>query len=402
MKQLRRSRFRYLVALWVAGTIALALATWVCLRLGLNSATTAFVYMIVIVLLSLLDSFISSAVFSVVAVCCLDFFFVQPVYTFRVQSAQDLTTLVAFIITSLAVTSLVRRVSRLGDVHGEQALLLDLTRDLVFVRDPHDVITFWNRGAEELYGWKSEEAIGKVTHALLQTVFPVPLAEITASLYGSGRWEGELVHTRRDGKQLYVASRWSLQRDDFGRPIGTLETNNDITEPRQAADKLRRAQETYLAEAQQLSHTGSFGWSISSGEIFWSAESFRIFGYDPGLRPTIERVMQRVHPDDRDLVQRVIDRAVKEREDFNFEHRLLMPDGAVKHLHVVAHLAREEPPSCSSWARSWTSRIDARPRMRCAKASSATGTCFTICRSPCGSSTRAACRRCSRACAPKG
>ena len=213
----------------------------------------------------------------------------------------------------------------------------------VLVRDPHDVITFWNRGAEELYGWSSEEALGKVTHALLQTILPVPLAEITATLHGTGRWEGELVHTRRDGTQLHVASRWSLQRDDHGRPIGTLETNNDITDRRRAADELRRAQETYLAEAQQLSHTGSFGWSIASGEIFWSRESFRIFGYDPGVRPTIERVMQRVHPDDRDLVQQVIDRAVTERQDFDFEHRLLMPDGAVKHLHVVAHVAREQP-----------------------------------------------------------
>jgi PAS domain S-box-containing protein len=205
------------------------------------------------------------------------------------------------------------------------------------------VITYWNRGAEELYGWSSQEALGKVTYALLQTIFPVPLAEITATLHGTGRWEGELVHTRRDGRQVYVASRWSLQHDDHGRPIGTLETNNDITDRRRAADELRRAQETYLAEAQQLSHTGSFGWSIATGEIFWSSESFRIFGYDADVRPTIERVMQRVHPDDRDLVQRVIDRAVSQRQDFDFEHRLLMPDGAVKHLHVVAHLAREEP-----------------------------------------------------------
>jgi PAS domain S-box-containing protein len=343
MKQFFRGRFRYLIALWLAGTIALALATWVCFRLGLNSATTAFVYMIVIVLLSLMDSFISSAVFSLVAVGCLNFFFVQPLYTFQVASAQDVTTLVAFIITSLAVTSLVRRVSRLGEVHGEQKLLLDLTRDSVFVRDPDDVITYWNRGAEELYGWKKEEALGKVPHALLQTIFPAPLAEITATLHRTNRWEGELVHTRRDGKQVNVASRWSLQRDGDGQPIGTLETNNDITDRRRADDELRRTQETYLAEAQQLSHTGSFGWSIASGEIFWSKESFRIFGYDTSMRPTIERVMQRVHPDDRDLVQRVIDRAVSRRQDFDFEHRLLMPDGAVKHLHVVAHVAREQP-----------------------------------------------------------
>jgi K+-sensing histidine kinase KdpD len=85
-----------------AGIIALAFATWVCFQLGLNSATTSFVYLIVIVLLSLMDSFISSAVFSVIAVGCLNFFFVQPLYSFEVADAQDVTTLVAFLITSLA------------------------------------------------------------------------------------------------------------------------------------------------------------------------------------------------------------------------------------------------------------------------------------------------------------
>jgi PAS domain S-box-containing protein len=343
MKPAFRDRLRYLVALWAAGTIALAVATWVCFKLGFNSATTAFVYMIIIVLLSLMDSFISSAVFSIIAVGCLNFFFVEPVFTFQVADAQDVATLVAFIITSLAITSLVRRVSRLGDAQGEQTLLLDLTRDSIFVRDGKDQITYWNRGAEELYGWKKDEALGKVTHQLLQTVFPAPLHEITETLLREGRWEGELVHTKRDGTQVSVASRWSLQRDDSGRPVGTLETNNDITERKRAEDKLGRTRETYLAEAQQLSHTGSFGWNVSSGEIFWSRESFRIFGYDPSLKPSIELVIQRVHPDDLALVQGVIDRAANRQQDFDLEHRLLMPDGSVKHVHAVAHVVRDDP-----------------------------------------------------------
>ena len=278
MKRALIGRFRFLAALWVVGTIALALATWACFQLGLNSATTAFVYLIVIVLLSLMDSFISSAVFSVIAIGCLNSFFVEPLYTFQVADARDLTTLVAFLITALAVAGLARRVRRLGEAHGEQARLLDLTRDPVLVRDMNDAITYWNRGAEELYGWKSEEAVGKVAHQLLQTVFSAPLEQIKETLVRAGRWEGELLHTKRDGTRVSVPSRWSLQRDDGGRPIGTLETDNDITERKRAEDALRRTQETYLAEAQQPSHTGSVGWNVSSGEIFWSEESFRIFG----------------------------------------------------------------------------------------------------------------------------
>jgi PAS domain S-box-containing protein len=343
MKPEFTGRLRYLIALWAAGGITLAFATWACLRLGLNFATTAFVFLIVIVLLSLLDSFISSAVFSIVAISCLNYFFTDPPLTSYVASLQDIAALVAFILTSLAVTSLVRRLRRLRELHRKQTQLLDLTHHPIFVRDMNDVITYWNRGAEELYGWKSEEALGKVSHTLLQTVFPAPLEQIMQTLQSVGRWEGELLHTSRDGTKVSVESRWSLQRNDNGHPIGTLETNNNITERKRAEDALRRTHETYLAEAQQLSHTGSFGWDVSSGEIFWSEESFRIFEYDPKLKPSVNLVIERVHPDDVPLVLQVIERAKSHQQDFDFEHRLIMPDGSVKHLHVVAHPVRVQP-----------------------------------------------------------
>jgi PAS domain-containing protein len=104
-----------------------------------------------------------------------------------------------------------------------------------------------------------------------------------------------------------------------------------------------RIGETYLAEAQRLSHTGSFGWNVSSGEIVWSEESYRIFEYDPATRATIEIVLNRVYPDDVALVRQVIGRATTHKEAFDFEHRLLMPDGSVKHLNVVAHPSIDEP-----------------------------------------------------------
>jgi PAS domain S-box-containing protein len=256
---------------------------------------------------------------------------------------RDLLALFAFVTTSFVVTGRVRRLRDMADAHREQARLLDLTHDSIFVRNADDVITFWNRGAEELYGWKREETAGRTTNDLLRTKFPVPLDEITQVLRSTGRWEGELLHTKRDGTQISVASRWSLQRDLNGRPVATLETNNDITERKRAEEALRRSQATYLAEAQKLSTTGSFGWNIATGEILWSEESFRIFGYDSTLKPTIEAMLQRVHPDDLSLVERVIDRAAREKQEIDFERRLLMPDRSVKHLHVVARIATDEP-----------------------------------------------------------
>jgi PAS domain S-box-containing protein len=108
-----------------------------------------------------------------------------------------------------------------------------------------------------------------------------------------------------------------------------------------AEEGLRRS-EAYLAEAQKLSHTGSFGWDVSSGKIYWSQEAYRIFGYDPPTEPTLELVFHRIHPEDRVLVRQVIDRVSQERKDFDFEHRLLMPNGSVKYLRVVGRPSKDE------------------------------------------------------------
>jgi PAS domain S-box-containing protein len=342
MKRTRIGRFRYLSALLVSGAAALVLATWASFRLGLSSATAACVYLVIIVLLSLTDSFVLSVMFSVIVVGCLDFFFIPPLFAFEVANPQDFTTLAAFLITSIVITSLVRRLQHLGQAHLDQARLLDLTRDSVLVRNLENVVTYWNRGGEELYGWKREEAVGKVTHQLLRTIFPAPLERIAEELFRSGRWEGELLQTRRDGAQVTVASRWSVQLGEEGQPIGTLETNNDITQRKRAENALHRIQETYLTEAQQLSHTGSFGWNVSSGEIFWSEEGFRIFGFESKARPSIELMLARVHPDDLALVRRVIDRAANDRRDFNLEYRLRLPDSTIKHVRVVARAMPSE------------------------------------------------------------
>ena len=123
-----------------------------------------------------------------------------------------------------------------------------------------------------------------------------------------------------------------------------LREAGERSERRHAEEALRR-NEAYLAEAQRLSHTGSFGWDVSSGEIYWSRETFRIFEYGPDQKATIAMVVERTHPEDRSTVQQLIDRVTRERAEFSYEHRLLMPDGSVKSVHVVGHPSRNEEGS---------------------------------------------------------
>ena len=142
---------------------------------------------------------------------------------------------------ALANAQAFEEIARGEEALRERANLLDLTHDTVFVRDINDVITFWNRGAEKLYGWTRDEAVGQVSHQLMQTIFPAPLAEITTALNSTGRWEAELIQTRRDGTQVVVASRWALQLDARGKPVAVLETNHDITERKRAEEALHKA-----------------------------------------------------------------------------------------------------------------------------------------------------------------
>jgi PAS domain S-box-containing protein len=125
----------------------------------------------------------------------------------------------------------------------EQAELLDLTFDAVIVRNLRNEITYWNHGAEELYGWRAQEILGKVTHELLQTVFAKELAEVEAETRERGSWEGELMHRRRDGSVVTVSSRWVLRRDGDGVPNGILESNRDISAKREAEESRRQSEE---------------------------------------------------------------------------------------------------------------------------------------------------------------
>jgi len=139
--------------------------------------------------------------------------------------------------------------------------------------------------------------------------------------------------------------RWMLVRnvplrDRAGKIIKWYGTGIDIEDRKRAEEQLRRS-EAYLSEAQRLSRTGSFGWQVSTGDILWSEQTYQIFGYDDSASPSLKLVIDRTHPDDKQRVRQLLEQVATDGAGFDTKHRLLMPDGAVKYLHVVAHAMRD-------------------------------------------------------------
>jgi PAS domain S-box-containing protein len=155
-------------------------------------------------------------------------------------------------------------------------------------------------------------------------------------------FETEYRVRRADGEYRWLSVHRTPLRDNNGKVIAWYGVGYDIEDKKRAENALRQS-ESNLAEAQKLSHTGSFSWNLTSGKIAWSAETFRIFEHEPAPNVTFDMVLDRVHPDDVALVHSVVDRAVAHKEAFDFEHRLLMPDGSIKHLHVVAQALFDDP-----------------------------------------------------------
>jgi PAS domain S-box-containing protein len=209
-----------------------------------------------------------------------DYYFTEPRYSFAVTTS-EIPYFLLFVCFALLIAwfgTVRRRVER--DLlqardhlqievaeRTQQASLLELTHDTIFVRDMDDVITYWNRGAQELYGWPAEKAIGRVSHQLLQTVYPVPLDNLRAELMRTGRWEGELKKTKADGTQVVVASRWSLRRDERQRAVAIMETNNDITESKRREQEIQGLNLELAKRSSELEGTNkeleAFAYSIS-------------------------------------------------------------------------------------------------------------------------------------------
>jgi PAS domain S-box-containing protein len=223
----------------------------------------------------------------------------------------------------------------LPSADGSQRLI-DTAPALLHTGQPDGSLDFFNQGWLDFLGARLDDLQGWRWTAWIHPDDVTLLVDEWRTCLRTGehlRIESRV--RRADGQFRWFLHHKVPAHDETGRIIKWYGASIDIEDRKRAEEALRRS-EGYLAEAQRLSHTGSFGWNVATNQIFWSDETFRIFEHDrTTIKPTLETVIDRVHPDDRKFVQDMIDVILRERKGWDLEHRLLMPDGRIKQLHTV-------------------------------------------------------------------
>lgn len=336
------------------GGLALALVTLTCFVLNADLATTSFADLIVILVFSLFGNFAGAILLCLLSVVSQAYFFAPPALSFAIDDPQHIVVLAAFCVTGIIVAWLTANARREKETALEaetglrlsQAKLLDSEREwrevfehnpvMYFMVDADGAVLNVNTFGAAQLGYTVSELVGdSVLNVFLEEdrAFVRKCVAVCLETVGqSHTWEIQKI--RKDGSLLWVRENAKAMRRADDKLV-VLVACEDVTERKRTEDALQQS-EAYLAHAQELSHTGSFGWQVATGEIIWTAETFRIFGYDPATRPSIELVVARTHPDDRAAVQQTIDQATRDCKDFEHEYRLLMPDGTAKQVHALA------------------------------------------------------------------
>ncbi|MBW4028975.1 MAG: PAS domain S-box protein [Acidobacteria bacterium] len=238
----------------------------------------------------------------------------------------------------------------------EQAEIFEQAQDAILIRDFDSRLKSWNRGAVDVYGWTADEVLGKVTHNLFQTIFPEPLEAIMAAVQAGRQWEGDLRHIRRDGKEIIVASRWSLLQSEEGEPVAILEVNRDITQRIAAEIALKNSEESYRKLAELVPQ---LVWKCTP-EGLNSFFNQRWVDYT-GL--TLEQSygsgwITPFHPEDKAAAAEAWSRAVETGAAYKIECRLRAADGSYRWFLMKGVPAYDDDGTIVEWVGTCTD-IDA-------------------------------------------
>jgi len=344
MRRDSTSQFQHSATQCFFGGIGVAGVTLFGYWLELGIATAGFAYLIVVALLSPMGSFIGSVVLSIVAAGALVYFFAAPLLNIWVEDPQDVTAVVGFLIAAVVITGLMaqlRATRALRESEAQWREIFEHNPVMYFIVDAAGTVLSVNAFGAAQLGYTVGELVGQ---SVLNVFFEEDRAFVRENLgvclENLGQLNGwEVRKIRKDGTVLWVRENAKAVRRT-GNQLIVLIACEDVTERKRAEDALRQS-EMYLAEAQRLSHTGSFGWHVATSEIVWSEETFRIFGYGRTTKPTLAMVLERIHPDERAAVERFLARVAYEGRDWELERRLLMPDGSVKQGRVVARAVKD-------------------------------------------------------------
>src|ERR1700733_4379556 len=226
--------------------------------------------------------------------------------------------------------------------------IVDLSPALIHTGRSDGYLDFFNQGWLNFLGQPLEKLLGWQWTSFIHPEDVEAFVEKWRESIATGEgFEGTARVRRADGEYRWMLHHKLAMRGDSGKIIKWHGSSVDIDGQKRAEKQLLKStqelqrSEAYLAEAQRLSHTGSFGWKPHTGEIVWSDETYRIFEFDCGTKPTLDMLVERLHPQDRAFFQQIIDRASQTATDFEHEYRLLLADGRVKHVHAIAHALQD-------------------------------------------------------------
>jgi len=248
--------------------------------------------------------------------------------------------LTAFIGTTMDITPRKQVEEELRKQKARFEKLFELAPEAIVLRDFENRILRVNREFTNLYGFTPEEALGRnITDLIVPESYWEESEKIRGALQRGERVDAELTRKRKDGSRLIVSFSAAPVKVEGNTPE-IYGIYRDITERKRAEEALKRS-ETYLSEGQRLSHTGSWARCVTSGEVYFSQESCRIFGFDPGSSVTVDMILGRVHPDERPLVRETIQNCNRDSSEFELNYRIILDDGSIRHLHVLGHPVRK-------------------------------------------------------------